>query len=248
MKKCFLLLTTLFLSVFAIPSYADEQDNQVLPEANKKDKSPISGTFAITSNYLSEGISNSNNKPAFQGGLTYTFLKTGIYFNIWGSNVDFIELQGKRANIEIDTVAGISNDINDHFSYNIYIDRYNYPKASEENYTDYIISLTYRIFTATIQHSFNIYGSHKSGTYYNGAINYDIPKKYIRFTGITAMASLGHYNIPRSIGLYSFTDYMLGLKKTIGNYSITLQWSNTNNAHLPPLDGSHVVATLEYDF
>ena len=47
----------------------------VVPMAQAQDEavpaSPFSGTFAVTSNYLFRGISQTNEEPAFQPGLTY---------------------------------------------------------------------------------------------------------------------------------------------------------------------------------
>ncbi|WP_017171143.1 TorF family putative porin, partial [Xanthomonas phaseoli] len=64
----------------------------VAPLAQAQDEdastSPFSGTFAVTSDYLFRGISQTNEEPAFQAGLTY---KTpfGLYLGTWTSNVDF---------------------------------------------------------------------------------------------------------------------------------------------------------------
>ncbi|MCM5549558.1 TorF family putative porin, partial [Xanthomonas hortorum pv. pelargonii] len=48
----------------------------VVPLAHAQDEeapaSPFSGTFAVTSDYLFRGISQTNEEPAFQAGLTYT--------------------------------------------------------------------------------------------------------------------------------------------------------------------------------
>src|SRR5688500_10708134 len=66
----------------------------------------LTGNFDMTSNYMFRGISNSNNLPAVQGGWTYTFGGTGLYFNLWGSNVNFVDPQGNLATVEFDTIMG----------------------------------------------------------------------------------------------------------------------------------------------
>lgn len=209
---------------------------------------PLTGTFAITSNYIFRGVSNSNNNPAVQGGLTYS-LPAGFYANIWGSNVDFLDPEGVKATVEFDAIFGIANDIGD-FHYDINIDRYNYPRASGANYYELIAALTYRIFTATIGYSSNVYGYHKDGTYYSGALNLPLDPKYaFHWQDVSVMGSVGHYKLPESVGLLSYTDYMLGIEKVIDKYTLLLQWVSTNGeAHLGKLDDSRLVGTVQVDF
>ncbi len=251
-----ILTLTLFCSYSVC--YADDASTTTTPTSNATtqptppapDASPLTGTFDITNNYVFRGISNSDNNPAVQGGLTYTFAKTGIFFNVWGSNVDFLAPDGSTATVEMDTIAGIANDITDDLSYNLTINRYNYPRASSANYNEGIGILTYKIFSATIGYSSDVYGVHKSGTYYNGAINFDIPPKYaVTLNDVSAMASVGHYNLPESAGLLSYTDYMLGLQKKFGAYLLIVQWTATNGeSHQPPLDDKRIVGTLQVNF
>jgi len=242
-------LTTLVIASITTLSYADDTTTNSTA-APAPEESPLTGDFDFTSNYIFRGISNSNNNPAVQGGLTYTFKTTGIYFNVWGSNVDFLSPQGDVATVEFDGIAGIANTINDNWSYDINIDRYNYPRASGANYYEGIGNLTYRIFTATLGYSTDVYGSHKKGTYYSGAINYDVDPKYtFNVTDVSVMGSVGHYHLPESAGLLSYTDYMLGIQKKIKQYTILVQWTNTNGeSHQSPLDTSKIVGTLTVNF
>jgi uncharacterized protein (TIGR02001 family) len=217
--------------------------------APQQAQSPVSGNFDITTNYIFRGISNSNNNPAFQGGLTYTFLKTGIYFNVWGSNVDFLDPQGRQATVEADTIVGIANNINDNWNYNLSFDRYNYPKASGITYNEVIGTLTYKIITITLGDSLNVYGSHNNGLYYNGLIKIPVSEKLFHLNDLSAEGSYGHYSLPRNAGLLSYNDYMVGLDKTIGTYDMLLQYTNTNHrAHQSGLDTGTLVATLTANF
>lgn len=212
-------------------------------------QSPLTGNFDITTNYVFRGISNSNNNPAFQGGLTYTFLTTGIYLNVWGSNVDFLDVYGNQATVEADTVAGVGNNINDNWSYDISFQRYNYPKASAANYNEVIAALTYKIFTATIGDSLNVYGSHSNGIYYNGLFVIPISEHIFHLSDLELQGSWGHYSLPRNAGLYSYSDVMVGLQKTIKQYVMALQYTNTNHkAHMPGLDTGTLIATLTVNF
>ena len=74
----------------------------------------FSGTVALTSNYMSRGISNSDNDPAIQGTLGYELetgvLGTSIYLQSFGSSV---KLAGDTdtAHLELDAFFGIKGKI-----------------------------------------------------------------------------------------------------------------------------------------
>lgn len=215
----------------------------------------LTGNFDITSNYMFRGISNSNNLPAVQGGFTYTFSSTGVYFNLWGSNVYFPDTQGNTATLELDTIAGIANPIGDHFKYNLSLARYNYPKSSS-SYPEVIGSAQWYFLTALIGHSSNIYGYHDNGTYYNVGINYDIPPPYFfQFENINLTAGIGHYSLPARQEMSSYNDYSIAISKTLGNYVLSVQWTDTGNSSFSrandpaaPVRGSHFLVTALVNF
>lgn len=225
-------------------------------DAEKKDmdseddsSSPVSGTFDITSNYLFRGISQTNNTAAFQGGLTYTVKKTGIHFDVWGSNVYMpIPDRSTTATIEIDFGAGIANAINDHLSYDIHLLRYSYPKASYFQYNELIGSLTYRFLTGLIGYSNNVFNSDSTGTYYNLAVSFDIPPRYIYFNDVTLNGSMGYYSLSKRAG-NSYKDYSLSLNKKIKHYTLTVQWTDTDHKLLDnSLDHSQLIGMVTATF
>lgn len=214
---------------------------------SSKIENPLTGTFNISTNYMFRGVTNSNNNPAAQGGFTYTF-PSGIYFNIWGSNVDFADPKGNIATVEFDTIAGIRNDVTDNLSYDINIDRYNYPGATPASYYEGIAVVTYYIFSGTLGYSSNVYGSHQEGYYTSLAVNYDLPGTYKYTDNVTLTASVGHYDLPEDAGLISYNDFLLGITKNIGQYSLILQWTDTTNSHQGQLADSHITGTVLVNF
>ena len=75
----------------------------------------IAGTVALTSDYMFRGISQTDNDPAVQGSLEYSY-NTGFYnitpyLGFWGSNVDFND--GGDAHVELDTTFGFRGDLLD---------------------------------------------------------------------------------------------------------------------------------------
>jgi len=215
----------------------------------------LTGTFDITTNYMDRGVSDSNNLPAVQGGWTYTFASTGIYFNLWGSSLNELDTQNNIATLELDTIIGITNPVGEHFTYNINITRYNYPKAAA-SYSELIASAQWYFITALIGYSTNVYDTHGNGTYYNLGFKYDVPPDYIfGLDNMNVSGGVGHYSLPARGGLSSYNDYNLAVTKTIGNYALQLQWTDTNGSSFrrfydpaPPIRGSHFIGTVTYNF
>jgi uncharacterized protein (TIGR02001 family) len=61
----------------------------------------FSGNVTVVSDYLFDGISQTDNKPAAQVGLNNA-TESGVYFGFWGSNVDF----NTESDIETDWYIG----------------------------------------------------------------------------------------------------------------------------------------------
>ena len=78
-RKLGIALAATMLAAVPFASFAQEAED---------DYKPFSATLAATSDYVWRGISQTNEDPAFQAGVTYTS-KVGIYAGAWTSNVDF---------------------------------------------------------------------------------------------------------------------------------------------------------------
>ncbi len=222
----------------------------VVSATSKSSGLPVfSGTFDITSNYIYRGISNSNNSPAVQGGLTATFIK-GFYVSTWGSNVDFLDRDGNTVTFELDTSAGIANKIGENFNYDLHIVRYNYPNANRAAYSEFMGGLGYRYLTGYIGYSTNVFASGKSGTYYNIGAKYPISYQGPIWNNIALTGGIGYYDLPESAGLLSYADYNLGISKTIGIYNLALQWTDTNRHSVDAynLKDSKIVGTVTVSF
>lgn len=205
----------------------------------------LSGQMALASNYVFRGVSQTQNLPAVQGGLTYQF-PIGAYLNVWASNVKFPETD---ATIEMDTIAGWRGEIWEDLSYDLNLARYNYPGARELNYNEFNSVFNYKIFQFGYSYSADVFASHKPGRYYLIGINYDIPSKYtLNIEDISIHATTGHYTLPVQAG-NSYKDYSVWISKKFRNYTLTAQWTDTNGRqHNPPYDGSQLFVILNASF
>ena len=250
------LLFLATVSAFATTSFAEEATIAPTNKSQKPGETPappepqqlfdVSGTFDITSNYMFRGISQTKNKPAFQGGLTVSNPFTGIYFNVWGSNVDFFDPNGNQATVEFDTMIGITNNIGENFTYDININRYNYLDAGASNYNELITNLTYYFLTAQIGYSNDVYHVGRTGVYYGLNVAFEVP----RLENVEISGGMGHYDLPKDKGLPSYNDYNVRLAKTFGIYEIAAQWTDTNHksSDADNLKNSKILGTITASF
>lgn len=95
-------------------------------------RAELSTTLTATSDYTFDGISQTQEKPAFQASLDYSH-ESGFYAGVWGSNVDFGD--DDPADIEIDYYGGYSADVGDTgFSYEAGLYYYTYTGAPSSGY------------------------------------------------------------------------------------------------------------------
>ncbi len=93
-----------------------------------------SSTVTLASDYLFNGVSQTDEKPALQASLDWAG-DSGWYAGAWASNVDF----GDDTNLEVDLYAGFYQDINDNVGLDLGVAQYTYHGASysdEGNYAE----------------------------------------------------------------------------------------------------------------
>jgi uncharacterized protein (TIGR02001 family) len=124
---------------------------------------------AITNNYLARGITQSNNKPAFQAYMEASY---GIaYAGVWGSNVDF----GTGTQAEIDLYGGI-RPVFGKLSMDIGYARYLYTKDGNCCGDGYVKAS----FAATDKLSVGgeIYNNFQGATYVKAKASFALPQEF----------------------------------------------------------------------
>ncbi len=104
----------------AAPAFADEAE---APSAIT-----ISGNVALTSDYRFRGISQSDGKPAIQGGLTVTH-ETGFYASVWSSSIEYAGTNAAGSQ-EIDLMGGWSGEVTPGLTLDAGLLYYVYPGAN----------------------------------------------------------------------------------------------------------------------
>lgn len=103
----------------------------------------FSGSAAVTTDYRFRGITQTSNDPAVQAGFTLGH-SSGVYFGLWGSNVDFGE---GSPSLELDPSLGFATTL-DQFATKPVLDvgvvYYNYPSESDLNWLELYGKITFK--------------------------------------------------------------------------------------------------------
>jgi len=88
----------------------------------------VSGSLTLTSDYLFRGFTQTNEKPAIQGGLEWSSEKSGFYAGTWGSSISWLDLGDDfSSQLELDGYVGFRGQFTDDFSYDVGVLYYGYP-------------------------------------------------------------------------------------------------------------------------
>ncbi|NDB09825.1 MAG: hypothetical protein EBX98_06170 [Burkholderiaceae bacterium] len=236
--------TTLALAISALAGGAMAQSAPA--PAPEPEKSPITANVTVVNDYRYRGISQSNFKPAIQGGFDYAH-ESGFYIGNWNSSISWISdgygtSPAVSAPIEMDFYAGFKKElIGEGFASDIGVLQYYYPNSnlprnscSTASYTNnlrqscgaspntteaYIAqNFTFGPVTGFVKFSYAL--TNIFGIYdSNGSYYPDLTVNYD--TGVFGLTFNGHVGYQyvannRSNYNYSYTDWKLGLTKDFG--------------------------------
>lgn len=120
-------------SVFAVSAFAEDPHLPPTPDESKPHS--LSLTTTLASDYMADGVSASDSKPALQLGLDYEH-ESGFYAGIWASNVDSDDED--TPNLELDYTIGFKHAlIGDTLEGDIGITHYSYYHVSDHDEADY---------------------------------------------------------------------------------------------------------------
>lgn len=233
--SCALLFT---LSAVPLVSFAQEA------EAAEEAEFPLSFTAAVTTDYVFRGVSQTNEDPAFQAGVTYS-APFGLYVGAWGSNVDFgdpdPEVGIRGPNFEVDYFLGYNTDLSDSWNLDVGVTRYTYTSASsgygDIDYDEFIGKLTWSgpvTLTGLVAYApdYSNLSPKAKESYANLAASYDIGE-----TGFSVGAAVGYTSVDYGDEFidgervdYGVTDYFDGavtVSKSFGPATATLGYYDT---------------------
>ena len=221
------------LAVLSHTAFADDAATPAATPAAAAPKPDNEFTYNLgaTSDYRYRGISQSNLKPALQGGADYTNNPTGFYAGTWLSTIKWITDVGGSGNIEWDLYAGKRGDIATDFSYDVGVLSYVYPgnKLSQvggvnADTTEIYGQLTYKLanvkYSQSVTNLFGISNS-KNSSYVD--VWTSIP-----LTDALNLGLHGGYQMVKNDAALSYADWKVGLSQDFFAISWTLGVVGTN--------------------
>jgi len=227
------------------------------PAADAPEVSPITANVTVTNNYVYRGITQTDNKPAIQGGFDYAH-ESGLYIGNWNSSISWVSDQYKSSSngtvsapLEMDFYGGFKKElIGEGFASDIGVLQYYYPTSglstttyANPNTTEVYVAqnFTFGPLTGFGKVSYavsTLFGNlNSTGSYYPDlTLNYD--------TGVFGLTLNGHVGYQYVAGnqpstsstpnvsnstLYSYTDWKLGVTKDFGGgLSGAIAYTGTN--------------------
>ena len=216
------------IALITLPDIASAED------APASAPSPWVGNLGLVSNYLFRGLTQTNAKPALQGGLEYDAV-SGVYAGFWGSSISWLSDYSTSAakvssNVELDFYLGYRGKLSDTFGYDVGAYTYYYPGTYPRgfvsaNTTEIYGALTYQFVSLKYSHSLtNAFGfdDTKNSGYLDLTANYEFAPTWV------FNAHVGHQKID-GFGAASYTDYKLGITKSFDpGFCVALAWYDTN--------------------
>lgn len=237
------LISGLIASAFATGSVYAQTPAAAAPASDHT----LTGNVGLYSQYIFRGLTQTNRKPALQGGFDYSH-SSGIYVGTWASNISWLRdatpsSYSSGASLEWDFYGGFKGNFGkSDFTYDAGLLYYYYPGAVAAGFIkadtlELYGALGWKWITGKFSYGLNnkTFGVADSrGTYYI-ELNADVP---IGETGLTANLHLGRQKFTGAGGanntLYTYNDWKVGVTYALPkDFSIGAFYSDTgslNNA------------------
>ena len=195
----------------------------------------VSYNVGLYSQYVFRGLTQTDEKPAIQGGVDFTHA-SGFYLGSWASNISWLEDGAYYANssLELDVYGGYRNSIGETgLGYDIGVLQYIYQGNKlgvTADTTEVSGALSYKWLQAKVSYVASKNGlgyADARGTYY-AELNANYP---IGETGITANAHVGRQKFDGQTldDAYTYTDWKVGATKAFSNgVNVGAYYTDTN--------------------
>jgi uncharacterized protein (TIGR02001 family) len=195
----------------------------------------VSLSVNLASDYVFEGVSQTNEKSALQGSVDYSH-ESGFYASVWASNVDF---GGDSKGTEIDSYIGFAGSFSDSVGYNIgYI---NYSYVGDDNngldgydFAEFYSSLTFMgntTVTAWFDNDDTLWGGRSTRIKVEHSIS--LPDDY--------SLNLAFHNWSTESAIWdnkdSYNNYLIGVSKEFKGFAMNLNYTNSSIDNSSNTDG-----------
>jgi uncharacterized protein (TIGR02001 family) len=199
----------------------------------------ITGNFGIYSQYIFRGLTQTDTKPAFQGGFDFTHT-SGFYLGTWGSNISWIHDEvtvcDHGCSLEWDLYGGYRYAFNDDWGMDVGVLYYYYPGSyfdgvTKPNTTEIYIAGSWKWASLKYSHSvddtFGIPNS-KNSWYLDLSANYPINDAWTLNAHVGRQEYKGSNGGVSNSDTLNYTDWKLGVTWLVNGYNIGAYYSDTN--------------------
>ncbi|MBP1629010.1 MAG: exported protein [Holophagaceae bacterium] len=222
----------------------------------------ITGNFSLTSNYVFRGLTQSDKKPAIQGGYDYSHA-CGFYAGVWASSEQWVSDGGYGKNsLETDFYLGYKYSPVKDLTLDLGAIEYYYPgryeaDSTKPHTTEAYLGVSYKWASFKFSHSLtsDFFGSTdaKGVNYYDFTATPSLPY------GLTLALHAGRQDFKKDYSSFaSYNDYKVGIsKEVVPSYTLALAYTyaNTNgksfyfySAENKNIGGSQVALTFTKAF
>ncbi|MCK2096194.1 TorF family putative porin [Thauera aromatica] len=192
---------------------------------------PFSANIALVSDYAFRGISQTDERPALQGGFDYAHA-SGFYAGVWGSNVSWLAdaADDVSNSLEVDLYAGYAGEAGA-IGYDIGLLQYYYPGSYGASYRagaekphtlEAYLGLSWEFLSFKYSHSLtDLFGYTDS----DGSQYYELGAEHDLGNGFTLTAHAGYSDIR---GQDNYTDWKVGVNKEYGGFDFGLHYVDTD--------------------
>ncbi|MEP7205395.1 MAG: TorF family putative porin [Casimicrobiaceae bacterium] len=189
----------------------------------------FTGNVGLYSQYVFRGLSQTNEKPALQGGFDLGH-KSGLYLGTWASNISWVSdaAPGASASLEWDVYGGYKGALYGDLGYDIGLLYYWYPGSYPAGFTkpdtlEGYVGLTWKFLSLKYSYVLNNktfgFADSRGSDYIDLTANYDIIEKVSDVIGkVTLTGHVGHQKF-RHYGDFNYTDWKIGASTEI--YGVT---------------------------
>ena len=231
------------IAVSAISALSGLQASPVwAEEAAATSPHTFTANVGFVSEYRYRGISQTEKKPALQGGMDYSH-ESGLYVGTWGSNVSWIDnlTDGKAQNsLEWDFYGGYKGTAGP-IGYDVGLLQYYYPGSSVNNSSqpsyntlEAYLGLSWEFLTFKYSYSFsNLFGTVDS----KGSQYYDLTASYDVWEGFIVGAHFGRQSVAHN-SKFSYNDWKIGVTKEVLGVNVGLNYIDTDTDAYTSLNGN----------
>ena len=195
--------------------------------------SEVSGSVTVVSDYLFRGITQTNEEPALQGGVTWTH-DSGFYAGAWGSSISWLSDADPdvSSQVELDGFVGYAGSFGESdFGYDVGVNYYWYPGSYPAGFTDadtaeIYVGLSYKFLSAKYWYAVtDLFGIPDS----DGSTNLDLSASVDFAEGWSGTAAVGKQWVKGVAGTGTYAFWKVGVDKSFDNgFGIGLSYNDND--------------------